>query len=177
MSMPKLIALTDLETSGDVPGPHEILEIGLIVFNSETFEIIHELDVKVKPEHIETAIPAALNHNGYDEEKWKDAVSLREAMQSYHEKVQGAVFCAYNVSFDWAFINEAFYRCDLWNPMSTKENHDKLDLLTMAYMKGNREKTSLKNACKMFGIPPEPEPHTAFNGAMTEYKLFKKLMQ
>lgn len=175
MSMSKIVALTDLETTGDVPGAHEIIEIGLVLFDRETFEIIDELDVKVIPEHIETAVPAALKHNGYEPEKWKDAIPLREAMSLYAEKVKSAVFCAYNVSFDWGFINEAFYRLDMQNPMSTKENHDRLDLLTMAWMKGNTDKTSLKNACLVFGIPPEPEPHTAFNGAMTEYKLFRKL--
>ena len=40
------IAMTDLETSGDVFGIHEILEIGLVVFDQNNFEIIDTLNIK-----------------------------------------------------------------------------------------------------------------------------------
>ena len=170
------IAMTDLETSGDVPGVHEILEIGLVVFDQKTFEIIDTYNQKVKPLHIENAVPAALAHNGYKKEDWKDAINLVETMKVYGEKTKDCLFCAYNVSFDWGFINEAFYRSKLPNSMSTKENHDRLDVLSIAWAKGLKDGTSLslKTACQLFGIPPEPEPHSAINGAMTAYELFKK---
>lgn len=171
------IALTDLETSGDVPGVHEILEIGLVVFDLETFEIKDTLDLKVKPERIENAIKAALDYNGYTPEKWKGASSLEDVIRQYGEKTKDCIFCSYNVSFDWGFINEAFYNAKIENPMSTLANHDRLDLLTMAWMKGLKEEgsLSLKTACKLFDIPSEPDPHSALNGAMTAYKLFRKL--
>ncbi len=100
-------------------------------------------------------------------------------MKEYKDRAGENVFCAYNVSFDWGFINEAFFKAEIDNPMSTKENHDRLDLLSIAWEKGlKKEKSwSLKSACNLFGIEPEPEPHNALNGAMTGYKLFKKLCQ
>ncbi|MCE9517381.1 3'-5' exonuclease, partial [Candidatus Nomurabacteria bacterium] len=67
------IAMTDLETSGAVFGEHEILEIGLVLFDQHTFEIIDTLNIKIKPEHIENAVPAALERNGYKAENWTDA--------------------------------------------------------------------------------------------------------
>ncbi|MHB1316968.1 MAG: 3'-5' exonuclease, partial [Minisyncoccota bacterium] len=89
-----------------------------------------------------------------------------------------AVFCAYNVSFDWSFIVEAFHKTNIPNPMSTRENHDRLDILSIAWLKGMKDKPSfsLKNACIHFGVEPEPAPHTALAGAETAYRLFKKLM-
>ncbi len=60
------IAMTDLETSGDVFGVHEILEIGLVVFDPNTFEITDTSNIKTKPLNIENAVPAALERNGYD---------------------------------------------------------------------------------------------------------------
>jgi DNA polymerase III epsilon subunit-like protein len=173
------IAMTDLETSGDVFGVHEILEIGLVVFNQKTFEIIDTLNIKVRPEHIENAVPAAIALNGYKKENWKEALSLSDALAQYTEKTQGAIFCSYNVSFDWGFMNEAFQKTGLPNHMSTRENHDRLDVLTLVYDHGlkNGPSLSLKNACTMFDIPLEPEPHSALNGAMTAYELWKKLMK
>lgn len=169
--------MTDLETSGDIPSLHEILEIGLVIFDPETFEIVDTYESKIKPEKIENAVQAALDYNGYNEKGWQDAPSLKEVMQIYGEKTKDCVFSSYNVSFDWGFINEAFHKSEVDNPMSTFENHDRLDVLAMAWIKGlkKEEKWSLKNACKLFDVPPEPEPHSALNGAMTAYLLFKKL--
>ena len=98
-------------------------------------------------------------------------------IQIYGEKTKDCIFCSYNVSFDWAFILEAFHRHNIPNPMSTRENHDRLDLLTLAWERGlqDEKNLSLKTACQIFGVSPEPEPHSALNGAMTAYELFRKL--
>ncbi len=174
-----LIAMTDLETSGDVFGVHEILEIGLALFDPNTFEIIDPYNRKVKPEKIENAIKDAIDLNGYNEKDWKEAVSLEEAMREYKQRAGNSIFCAYSATFDWGFISDAFYKTGLENPMSTYENHERLCLFSIAWEKGlkNEKSWSLKTACKLFGVEPEPEPHNALNGAMTAYKLFKKLGQ
>ena len=167
------IAMTDLETSGDVFGTHEILEIGLVVFDQKTFEIADTLNIKIKPLHIENAVPAALERNGYNEKDWKEAVSLEEAIKTYADKTKDCIFCAYNVSFDWVFMNEAFRNTKVKDEM----DYHRLDLLSIVWEKGlkNEDSFSLKTACKLFGVPPEPDPHSAPNGAMTAYELFKKL--
>lgn len=171
------IAMTDLETSGDIFGVHEILEIGLVLFDPQTLEILDSYNRKVKPNHIENAKQAALDYNGYNEKDWREAVSLEEAIGEYAKRAGEGIFCAYNATFDWGFINQAFLKVGLENPMSTFENHDRLDLLSIAWQAGlkNEDSWSLKRACETFGVEPEPEPHNALNGAMTAYKLFKKL--
>ena len=167
------IAMTDLETSGDIFGVHEILEIGLIVFDQNSLKIVDTLDIKVKPLNIKNAVPAALERNGYKEKDWKEAVSLKKAMEQYADKTKDAIFCAYNAIFDWGFINDAFRKTGVQNKM----DYHGLDLLSIAWTKGldKNEKWNLKTACELFGVPPEPEPHSALNGAMTAYELFKKL--
>lgn len=173
------IAMTDLETSGDIFGVHEILEIGLVLFDPQTFEIVDSYNRKVKPAHIENAIEGVLDYNGYNEKDWEDAISLENATKEYSERAGENIFCSYNVSFDWGFISDAFSKVGLENPMSTFENHDRLDLLSIAWERGlkNQDSWSLKTASKLFGVDPEPEPHNALNGAMTAYKLFKKLQK
>lgn len=167
------IAMTDLETSGDVFGVHEILEIGLVVFDQNTFEITNTLNVKVKPLNIENAVSAALERNGYKEEDWQEAVSLKEALQMYADKTKDAIFCAYNATFDWGFMNDAFRKTGVQNEM----DYHRLDLLSIAWAKGlaKNEKWNLTTTCEMFEIAPEPEVHRAINGAMVDYELFKKL--
>jgi len=169
------IAITDVETTGLDFAIQEIIEIGLVVINQKTLEIINTLDVKVKPEHIETADEFAIKLNGYNETDWKNAITLKEAMSIYGGKTKDAIFCAHNMTFDWSFIFEAFRKTDVKDQM----DHHRIDLFTMIWMKlrnSNCEKFSLNEAAKRLGVSEEPMPHRGINGAMTAYKIYKKLV-
>jgi DNA polymerase III epsilon subunit-like protein len=160
------IAMIDLETTGLDPKFHEIIEIGCVVFDSDTFEILDTLDIKAKPQHIERAHPKALEVNGYTEDAWDDAMLLGDALGKLEDIAEGAVFCSFPVAFDFLFIDSV--------GISGIFNRYKICLFSMLYQKTG-EIMSLKNACKRFDIEPEPDVHRAINGAMSEYKLFKAL--
>ena len=73
----KNLAFVDVETTGLNPDTHEIIELGCVIVSQEgvgsgkpSFKIIGEIDIKIKPEHIENADPVALRVNGYDEVDW-----------------------------------------------------------------------------------------------------------
>lgn len=169
----RLLAITDIETTGDNPFVHEIIEIGLVLCRPESFEIVESLNIKIKPTQIEKAIPAALERNGYKEENWKDGVTLAQAMEVYSEKTRDAVFYAYNVTFDWGFINEAFRQTGFKNSM----DYHRFDIMSMVFGKHKKDmdSVSLNSASKVLGIPEEPMPHSALNGAMQAYMVLKKI--
>lgn len=170
------IAIIDVETTGLDPVKDEIIEIGAVIFDDEKAGSLETVNVKIKPEHIETALKEALVVNGYKKEDWADAVTMEQAMQILSPKVDGAIFCAYNMLFDWRFIEEACKKLFIMLPFSYR----KLDLLTMAWCKLDHKKMrnwKLKTVCKALDIEPEPEEHRAINGAMTEYEVYKKLMK
>lgn len=171
------LAITDVETTGINPDKHEIIEIGLLVVRQADFKIIDKLDIKVRPENIEDAMPAALKVNGYREEEWKDAVSLYAAMEKYREKVEDAVFLAHPLTFDWGFIDRAFKKTKIENPM----DYHQLDIFSMAWMllyeDDKLPKVTLTELARYFNIPPEPTPHRAINGARIAYDILKKLME
>lgn len=170
------IALTDLETTGLSPLNHEIIEIGCVIFNRETFEIHAKLNFKIKPENIAGADPKALEVNGYREEDWKDAMTLHQALNFYAEATQGCTFMAHNAMFDWSFMEVNFTNKNITH----KLNRHKIDTVSVAWSKVPHHKVkswSLKTLCTYFGIPPEPEVHRAINGAMQTYEVYKKLMQ
>lgn len=169
------IAITDVETSGLDEDSHEILEIGLVVFDQQSLEIISTLDFKVIPEHIETATEFALEINGYNEEDWKDAVSLNIVMAEFATLTQNAIFCAHNITFDWKFISRAFKKTGVVDLM----DYHRIDLFTIAWEKlrtSGLKKLNMNEVAKHLGIPEEPVPHRAINGAMTEYEIFKALL-
>ncbi len=168
------IAFTDVETTGLDEIKHEILEIGLVLVDQQTGEVIDTLNLKVKPEHIETADETALKVNGYDAGDWRDAIPIIEAMALYGEKAKDAIFCSHNVTFDWSFIAAAFKKAGL---KSTLDYH-RLDLFTLIWAKtkgSNIESFSLSKVARFLGLPEEPLPHRAINGARTAHEIYKKI--
>ncbi len=171
----RYIAITDVETTGLDPTTQEIVEVGLILIDQRTFKIIDTLDVKVLPEHLETATEFALKLNGYNAIDWQNALTLQTAMALYSKKTEDAIFCAHNVTFDWAFISEAFRKTGAKNSM----DYHRIDLFTMAWMKlrnSGLEKFNMNEVAKYLGIPEEPLPHRGINGTMTAYEIYKQLV-
>ncbi|MBI2109354.1 MAG: 3'-5' exonuclease [Parcubacteria group bacterium] len=169
------VAITDVETTGLDSTIQEIIEIGLILVNQQTLEIMDTLDIKVRPEHLETATEFALKLNGYNAHDWQNALTLQAAMQLYGEKTKDAMFCAHNVTFDWAFIFEAFKKTGIKNAM----DYHRVDLFTIAWMQlrgSGLEKFNMNEVAKYLGIPEEPMPHRAINGTMTAYEIYKRLI-
>ena len=173
--MKKLISLIDLETTGLDPRTAEIIEMAVIVFDAGTLEIVDSYETKVKPEHIETASEKALMINGYNEEEWKDAVSLQTAMTSLFLYVSGTQLLAQNVIFDYGFLEAAEHQTGI------KLNFIRpcLDLPSIAWGIIPHDKLqswSLKTLCAYLRIPPEPAIHRAMNGAQSAFEVYKKLM-
>lgn len=183
----KPLAITDVETSGNHFGTHEILEIGLVLINQNTLEILDQWSIKVKPEHIETAFiqpphkkrgrvdgQAVLDYCGYNEEDWRNSVPLKEAIKTYMIKAKGAIFCAYNDGFDYGFIEEA---CRKTGVLMDLDYHS-IDILTLIIEKlrgQGVDRLNVNAAAQFFGLPPEPMPHRALNGALLEYEIYKRL--
>lgn len=168
------IAFTDVETSGLDAVKHEILEIGLVLVDQKTGEVVDTLNIKVRPEHIETADETALKINGYNAVDWQDASSISQAIALYGEKAKDAIFCSHNVTFDWSFIAEAFKKAGL---KSTLDYH-RLDLFTLIWAKtknSNIESFNLSKVARFFGLPEEALPHRAINGARTAHEIFMKI--
>lgn len=178
------LAFTDLETTGLDAHKHEIIEIGCVIAKQiqglgigggPKVEIITDFAIKIKPERIETADPEALKINHYNEEDWRGAVSLEEAMKFYAEKTRDTELIGQNVSFDWVFLDEAFRRTGVKNEM----HYHRLDVMSMAFAKlyddNNAQKFSLRALCDYFGVKNE-KAHSALSDARATFEIYKKLM-
>jgi len=169
------IAITDLETTGLDPLKHEIIEIGLVLIKQPSLEIIETIDIKVKPQNIETASPEALQLNGYKTKEWENAMELKDALTIYLEKTKDAIFCAHNTNFDFPFIKQACIKMNLTNTM----DYHCIDIPTLVWLKyrtSSLEKINLSKVAEFIGLEPEPAIHRAINGAMLAYKVLKKII-
>lgn len=170
------IAITDCEMTGLDSSRHELIEIGLVLIDQPGLNIIDTFEVKIRPEHIETADPKALQVNGYTSESWQNAVSLKEAMEQYGRKTQNAIFAAYNIAVDWSFIDLAFKKTGVSHSM----DYHMIDIPSIAWAKLRHtsiEKIRLSVLAPLLGVPPEPEVHRAINGANVAYQILKKLLE
>lgn len=203
MKNPPLLFL-DVETTGHDPLRrvrnslvtwHEIIEIGAIAATGGTLQIFGSFETKVKPEHPERCLPALIN--GYQERarqgEWHNAPSLGHAIfsfLSFCRKINPGPFilAGQNISFDWSFLSVAFAECGLHEDRFASAeyfHYARLDTRSMAVQKFCGEEGydpddfSLRAGLlqKRLDIKPEPLPHTALNGAMQAYELYKALQK
>ena len=132
-------------------------------------------DLKIQPQHIETAEAQALRINGYNPADWLFAVSLEDAMKEFAKKTDGAVFVAHNITFDYGFIETAFKTTEIEGKM----HFYKLDTLSLAFgilhTNDDPGKLSLRVLTEKYGIENK-KAHSAFADAYATYEVFKKLM-
>lgn len=170
------IAITDVEFTGLDPDIHEIIEIGLVVVDQHTLEIIDTLDMKVKPEHPETGTEEAQKVTGYTDAEWADAPSLKEGLELFAQKTQGAIFCAQTINNDWAFLSAGFKKTGVQHTM----DYHMVDIPSIAWEKLRNTGipgVRLRLLSEFFKIPVEPAIHRAFNGAMSGYYVLKALLE
>lgn len=168
------IAFTDLETGGLDPRQHDIIEVGVVIFNLHDFSVHEAWSTKVKP--IRPLDPEAVAVNGYTEEEWVEAPTLAEAFQQYTDKTAGCALMAHNLHFDLGFLEEAAH---LTGVQLTFGHRNRYDLLSIAWANlppYTLRSYSLKNICTYLGIPPEDDVHRALAGAMAGYRVFRELM-
>jgi len=113
---PPILAFVDLETTHLDPNKGEIVEIGIIRIHDN--KILDIVEHKVKPEHLETAHPRALEVNGYNEQDWSSAISQLDCAHLVEKLLKDTVIIGHNISFDLKFLRALMIqhdiRFDLW---------------------------------------------------------------
>lgn len=177
----KQLAFIDIETTGLSSKKHEIVEIGCILARQApqegrgpVLEIIETFDWKIRPERIQDADPVALRINGYNEEDWRDALSLEEALHTLAEKTRGMVAVGHNIDFDLGFLRSGFYRFGIPYPFEIR----KLDVISIAFAvlyHQQRRHFSLQSLCDELGIV-NSTPHRAESDIRATFEVYKKLL-
>lgn len=169
----RLFACIDVETSGLDPNTNEILEFAGKLVRPRDFVVIKDLYFKVKPLHIETAHPKALQVNGYTPEKWADAIDPAEAAERIASFCEGAVILGHNPRFDIGFINALLRRYQIEKHI----DYHVVDTVTLAIehlVPLGLDSVSLVNVCKFLGIPND-DAHTAMGDVNRCLQVYQKL--
>ena len=162
----------DLETTGVSSSNDSIIEIGAVIFNKETFEIINTFRQIVIPEH------------GYD--RWYDGgkltkefvkengIPLKDAMEKFHAFIGDVAlvdFHTYNAPFDRKFFEKAIakYPCEYlsnWTCILQKARKH------LPVIKSHK----LEDVCKHYGISTE-EAHRALDDCLNALEVLERRAQ
>lgn len=178
-----LLAFVDVETTGLVPGYHEMIDIGIVMTDLAGAEL-GALFVRIQPEHPERTSDGARAVNAFDAERWRDMQALApadaiEQIVTFHEKTAGerdVLMVAFNSQFDAAFLDHLFRSQDRsWLELY---HYFVLDLPSMAWSLGIRGLTGthIAEVLEVHDEPHVAELHTGITGARLNARIYRALL-
>ena len=154
------LVFVDTETTGLKPGKDkaEIIEVAVIVEEPNGF--VRHWATKIKPQHIETAHPKALEVNGYTPQKWAYAIEPEVAAQQLVFLLKDATLIGHSVDFDVRFLDHLFDCCGLSFRASDLPSIDTKKLADEHLKPLGLKSASLVSCCDFFGWD-RSQAHTA----------------
>ena len=99
----------DIETTGGRPSGNDITEIGIVHVQNK--KIVHQWSSLVKPD---SSIPNNIQAlTGISEEMVEHAPKFQSLIPLLQKQLEGDVFVAHSVNFDYSFIERAFRECEV----------------------------------------------------------------
>lgn len=176
--------VVDVETSGLDPNTNTILSIGAIDFNRPERQFYQECQL-LKGSLISQQ---ALQVNGYTIAQITDSTkkSLGEILFEFIgwvEKSTDKTIAGQNPTFDRDFLNSSCRKCNIEYAFS-KRTVDMHAVCYAAKLRSGQSPFLQKGVSSLVsdrimhfvGIPAEPKPHIAINGAKYEAEAFKRLI-
>lgn len=170
------IAVVDTETTGLDCNKHEVIEIGVLVYNQQTDTIISEWDVKIKPRYIETAQDEALKINGYLEHPHLYTNNIYDTIIEFNSIVKDCIVLGQNIQFDLDMLKKYYNEFKISDPF---HRHRKLELTSVVWpiiRQSELTSMSLHSLCKYAGISNKNE-HRALSDCHRTLEVYKWAMK
>ena len=176
--------IIDVETTGMDYSKHSIIDIGAIDFHQPSNQFQQECRMWSGAE----IDPKALKINGFTIKDIisKDKLSLKETIRiflQWTQQIENRTIAGQNPDFDLGFLKATAkrygYRLNL--------GHRKIDQHSLVYanhlsrgisppLEGNVSNLNSDYIMQYVGLPLEPKPHKALNGAKWEAEAFSRLI-
>lgn len=172
----------DLETGGFNPKTHAICELGFLVFNTRTYEVVSKSVVKIKPYFLDAKThtkaeytQSAFKTNRYSQEELeRTGFKIENILRLFDEvirKYEIVYFGGHNVeNFDIRFLQHV-YRIFMGKEFTYKQA---ICTLAMARRRIELKSYSLTSLCEHFKLEPK-KMHTAMADTEASYEVFQLL--
>lgn len=172
------LCFIDIETTGARFGYHEIIAIGAIRTSNEGVEVKGEWETKLQPHFHKQITKIARQINGFSKQNWLTAPKPSRAIwTSFVKFVSGCTPVCHNPPFERAFITIAAAKEGIFDLKLDYHWIGTESLGWPLFIDGKLTKLSLNAISEYFGLPEEPTPHTALNGAVACRKAYLALLQ
>ena len=163
---PLPIHFVDLETTALTPVQGEIIEICILTSLDWGYTISDVYHKKVKPVHLHTANPEALQVNGYTDGDHDTEPTWAEIKNTVSDILSTGVICAHNAIFESSWLN---YYCN------QSITHRFMCTQTLVYAHLPLRSASMQGVRQCLGWSEEGA-HTAYVDAYDVYRLFRLLL-
>lgn len=99
-----MYAIVDIETTGSSAAHGKITEIAILIHDGK--RVVDEYQTLLNPESYIPSNITALT--GISNEMVEDAPRFFEVAKEVHQMLEGNIFVAHNVNFDYSFIKKSF---------------------------------------------------------------------
>ena len=160
-------AVIDLEATGAKKNLNRIIEIGVVL--TDGLNVEKTFQTFVNPESAVTPFVEKLT--GITSLKLKSAPLFSAIAKKINEMLQGRIFVAHNVSFDFSLLREELFRCGI-----------SLSLPRLCTLKLSRKAFprlphyNLKYVCEYLALP-EFAAHRALDDAMGAFGILRKAIE
>lgn len=174
----------DIETTGLDPKRHSIIEVGAIDFHNPTNYFNEKCQIWIGAEVDITA----LEINGFTLKDIQDQKIITQEelllnFKNWTDSIEDKTIAGQNVDFDISFLIESTKRIGQ-NFNWGKRKVDQHSIVYAHYLKRNIKppvKDRISNLdsdaiMNYVGLPPEPRPHRALNGAKYETESLSRLI-
>ncbi len=172
----------DLETTGDsLAEGGEVCEAGLVKVDPVSGDALAELNLMfgvANPFGRSEEELSYHRYNGFTFAEWVDAILAEQALDQLNAFCAGCVPWAYNVSFEFRWLADYFYRYGRdwqgdyhWHCLMTKAS----EALRPDFLAGRITKLSLSSVGAYLGLGEEAKPHRGLTGARYEVQIDARL--
>ena len=179
-----LLAFIDVETTGLVPGYHEMIDLGLVLTDLDG-NVRDSLFIRMLPKYPDRLTEGARRVNGFDARRWREMQALApsaavDSLVRFHQRAtagKSVMLVAFNSQFDASFLDHLFRGSERsWRELY---HYFVLDVPSMAWSLGHRDLTNGALAARL-GVRDEPrvaEEHTGLTGAHLNVRIYRALLK
>lgn len=176
-----LMAHIDVETTGLIPGYHEMIDMGMVMTDLKG-NPIDSLFLRIQTLHPERLQKGAYDCNAYDFDKWQEMGAIHpdtavKRIIAFHKRVSNGkqvLMVAHNCQFDSAFMDHLFRHAEeTWRDLYY---YYILDIPSMCWGLG----VTREDIMKLYSIEDEPHVakyHTGITGAALNARVYRGILK
>lgn len=146
------LAFVDLETTGLNYLKHEIIEIGLLIYDPRQDKVLLEWDNKIRPIRLECANSKSMTINKYYGNEDKYNANIKSSLLKFNSMIENCIIVGQNIDFDITFLLSEMKKYNIKPKFFAARRLDMMSLVWWDIKNTGIKSISLNNLCKKYNV-------------------------